>query len=320
MERLLLVIISVTSVTVSGYGAKPNPQTPPVYSVDLNNPARTRWNHVTQDYKYMVPQIEKTLSQLVPSEVRPVVDLIAERLDDTILEPYADEMRGIAEVFGVKLGDIVLLNLIYDITAWCTSIVAMDDHGVVWHARNLDYYYGDILRNMTIVARFMKDKQEIFAATTYAGYVGVVTAQKAYRFSVTIDQRGHRIHVGYLWQNLLVALFDKQSSYVTFLVRQVMEGAGSYSDAVDILSHTVLHAPVYFIVAGSGPREGVVITRDRLAAANQMFMGSKWFVLETNYDNWTTPPPWDNRRSVKAITDNDERSSCSNEVILIIRL
>jgi penicillin V acylase-like amidase (Ntn superfamily) len=40
---------------------------------------------------------------------------------------------------GVTLGKLVVLNLIYDLTAGCTSIVAQTSAGRMLHARNLDY-------------------------------------------------------------------------------------------------------------------------------------------------------------------------------------
>ena len=37
------------------------------------------------------------------------------------------------------LGDIVLYNIFYEVFTVCTSIVAHDDKGTMYHARNLDF-------------------------------------------------------------------------------------------------------------------------------------------------------------------------------------
>ena len=43
--------------------------------------------------------------------------------------------------------------------SFCTSIVAQDSHGQIWHGRNLDYKYTSILRNITLVAHFQRNNK-----------------------------------------------------------------------------------------------------------------------------------------------------------------
>lgn len=90
---------------------------------------------------------------------------------------------------------------------------------------------------------------------------------------------------------------------LSFLTRQVMENATSFSDAVKMLELTDLIAPAYFIVGGVKPNEGVVITRSQSDLVNAWKLNpnsagiEKWFLLETNYDHWLPPPPDDDRRT-----------------------
>lgn len=58
---------------------------------------------------------------------------------DTLPGPYGDEIRGIARASGLPLGDIVFYNIFYEIFTVCTSIVAQDAQGHVYHGRNLDF-------------------------------------------------------------------------------------------------------------------------------------------------------------------------------------
>lgn len=55
-------------------------------------------------------------------------------------------------------------------------------------------------------------------ATTYAGYVGVITGTKHGAFSVSGDQRNK----GKIWQNLLSALED---SWPTFFLQRTVKQA-----------------------------------------------------------------------------------------------
>lgn len=63
----------------------------------------------------------------------------------------------------------------------------------------------------------------------------------------------------------------------------------SYDEAVQMLSKHYIAAPIYYIVAGSKPNEGAVITRDRNVLNDlwQLNVSSNdpnsWYLLETNY-------------------------------------
>ena len=42
-------------------------------------------------------------------------------------------------------------------SSFCTSIVAQDSQGQVWHARNLDYDFSGYLRNLTVGVHFTRN-------------------------------------------------------------------------------------------------------------------------------------------------------------------
>ena len=71
-------------------------------------------------------------------------------------------------------GKILVMNLIYDLTCFCTSIVADSPDGSMLHARNLDYGIPG-LRNLTIALDFQKNKKTVYRGVTFAGYVGLLT-------------------------------------------------------------------------------------------------------------------------------------------------
>jgi len=69
-----------------------------------------------------------------------------EMLLDSFPDNYSDEIRGIwrtidAEGYGDRLsvGELAAINLMYELTVFCTSILAEDSDGNVYHGRNLDY-------------------------------------------------------------------------------------------------------------------------------------------------------------------------------------
>lgn len=81
--------------------------------------------------------------------------------------------------------DVVLLNSLYEIGAWCTSIVAQAADGTILHSRNLDYDYGDIMRAMTFNAKFRNGKEELFDAVMFGGLPGVYTGMRPNGFSIS---------------------------------------------------------------------------------------------------------------------------------------
>ena len=70
---------------------------------------------------------------------------------------------------------------------------------------------------------------------------------------------------------------------------QVLTTVSSYKEASELLQKETLAAPVYYIVAGSEPNEGAVVTRDRNFLRDLWVLNvsssvpNSWYILETNY-------------------------------------
>ncbi|CAH1261441.1 NAAA [Branchiostoma lanceolatum] len=291
------------------------------YVVNLDAAPEEHFLPVCQDpdIQALIPILKKDVVDLitsrVPVEVLPLLEVLTADLDRYLPQPFAGEMRGIANCTGIPLGQIVGLNLVYDLTAFCTSIVAQDDKGIIWHGRNLDYGFADFLRNITVMVDFQTKgqcpddrphslltpppphthTQILYTSTSYLGYVGALTGQRPNKFTVSVDERNQ----GAWWMNALEALLNRKASLMSFLVRETLAEADSYDAAIQKLAYTPLIAPVYFIVGGANVAEGAVITRDRESALDIWTLNpaqGRWFVLETNYDHWTEPPAKDKRR------------------------
>ncbi|XP_035689608.1 N-acylethanolamine-hydrolyzing acid amidase-like [Branchiostoma floridae] len=299
-SRALLLALCALSVSLSLTVARDAPVKR--YVVDLDTAPEEHFLPICQDpdIQAMIPMLKKDvkdmITSLVPEEALPLLDVLTSDLDQYLPHPFAGEMRGIANCTGINLGEIVTLNLAYDLTAFCTSIVAQDSKGTIWHGRNLDYGFGDFLRNITVMADFQTKGQTLYTTTTYLGYVGALTGQRPNGFTVSVDERDQ----GAWWMNALEALLNRQASLMSFLVRETLAEADSYDVAIERLAYTPLIAPVYFIVGGANVAEGAVITRDRTSALDIWTMNpaqGRWYVLETNYDHWEEPPAHDDRRT-----------------------
>lgn len=227
--------------------------------------------------------------------------LLIANLDNYFTEEMADEMKGLSKALDIELYEVVLINIIYDFSAFnstyskaCTSIVAEDAEGNIYHGRNLDYYGPDVMKYLTVQVDFHKNGTSLFKGTTFVGYVGIITGVKAGAFSISGDERD----TGYLVDNLFSALLGGRLDF--WHQRKVLETARNYDEAVQQLSTAQVIAPVYYIVGGVRPGEGAIIVRDPDTTVGTVHMRNQtdhtWFVLETNYDPWDAPPADDDRR------------------------
>ncbi|XP_075462819.1 N-acylethanolamine-hydrolyzing acid amidase-like [Ascaphus truei] len=292
---LLMVLLGSCSLSSSSHV---HDFKPPRYNISLDLPPKLRWEPVLKHYNstYLREVFTYITNIIVPKWVHAVIRPLAELdLEHLVHEPYAGEIRGISRALGMSAGDILLVNFCYEATAFCTSIIAQDEKGNIYHGRNLDYSFGGLLRNLTTDLDFVKDGQIAYTGTTFLGYVGLWTGQSPYKFTVSGDQRGN----GKWWENAISA-FLKRSSPVSWLMRDALNDAKDFQSATLQLSRTPIIAEVYYIMAGTMPREGVIISRDRSGPADIWPLDpihGEWFHVETNYDHWTTPPPHDDRRT-----------------------
>lgn len=215
---------------------------------------------------------------------------------------YAGEVIGCANAMQIPFGWATLFQLGYELSEACTSIVAQDIDGTIWHGRNLDFGIGmgftETLKENACQIDFTKGGKTLFTATTFAGYIGVLSGMKTNAFSITIDTRFYPEGISQVFYEIIAAIEEKNASLVAFLSRRTLEDVDNWNDAVYSLSNGELISDVYYIVAGVSANQGAVISRNRTDAADVWILDnpSRWFEVETNYDHWNQPPWYDNRR------------------------
>ncbi|KAI3370437.1 hypothetical protein L3Q82_025199, partial [Scortum barcoo] len=270
---------------------------PPTVNISLDDKPELRWEPLMQvfDPLYLKKAAAEVIDSTVPKWVHHAVTPIVLALEKYVPQPYAGEIRGMASHLG-SLADAIILNFAYEVSAFCTSIVAQDTNGTVYHGRNLDYPH-PVLRNLTVNVVFLKNGEVAYRGTSFAGYVGLWTGQSPNKFTVSGDQRGTERWWNW-WKNVVSAFLYKRSP-VSWLVRETLEEAEDFQDAVMRLSKIPIITGVYYIVGGVRAGEGVVITRDRPGPADIWPLDplkGGWYRVETNFDHWLPPPARDHRR------------------------
>ncbi|XP_051933258.1 N-acylethanolamine-hydrolyzing acid amidase-like [Hippocampus zosterae] len=272
---------------------------PPTIDVNLDDDPRVRWAPLFQvfDTDFLKRTTREMIDASIPKWIHEaLISVMKVSVPFILPEPYGEELRCMSPHFGTNLSDIVMLNFAYEANAYCTSIVAQDKHGNVYHGRNLDYRY-PTMRKLTVNVNFWKNGKIAYTGTTFAGYVGLWTGQSPYKFTFSGDQRGKH-HWWDLWKTI-VSAFLMNRSPVSWLARETLEEAEDFQDAVLRLSKIPIMAEVYYIVGGARAGEGAVITRNRAGPADIWpleALSGGWFRIETNFDHWLPNPGKDERR------------------------
>ena len=150
----LHVICFVATVSLGFKYAQGVPFQAPSYNINLDLPPEQRWLNVTEKYAKYTPEIMADVRKKIPAFLIPLAKKLALCMDKHFPEPFPGEMRGVSKGLKLSLADTILLNIFYDLTAFCTSIVAQDQHGNVFHGRNLDFAFAKTLRNITFMSNF----------------------------------------------------------------------------------------------------------------------------------------------------------------------
>lgn len=284
-------------------------------TIDMDKAPADRWTEVVTPLAKQIEAMIMGVVDLLPvklrTEIMTLLDAHADSICSAFPKPYGDEIAGIAKATGIDLGLLLLFNIAYELEGVCTSIVAQDQNGEIYHARNLDFglFFGwdkanstwrlaEMLRPLLFNAVFVSGGQELYRATVFGGYVGLLTGMKKGAFSISVDTRFD----SNLDRGLIQWLRGNHSAhFLTFTTRNAIENAATYDEAFAILNNTVLIGPGYIILGGSKAGEGVVLSREEALSIKPHTLQSRiqngsFYVLETNYDWWVQPPFFDNRR------------------------
>nr|XP_005555087.2 PREDICTED: N-acylethanolamine-hydrolyzing acid amidase isoform X2 [Macaca fascicularis] len=238
---LLLLLLAEAGLSAA------SPPAAPRFNVSLDAAPELRWLPVLRHYDLDLVRaaMAQVIGDRVPKWVHVLIGKVVLELERFLPQPFTGEIRGMCDFLNVSLADCLLVNLAYESSAFCTSIVAQDSRGHIYHGRNLDYPFGNVLRKLTVDVQFLKNGQTLNESENFEAAVGK-------------------------------------------------------------LAKTPLIADVYYIVGGTSPQEGVVITRNRDGPADIWPLdplNGAWFRVETNYDHWKPAPKRDDRRTpaIKAL-------------------
>lgn len=297
----------------------------PWYNIDLDAPGATRWSQISVQYKTQIKGLIQILINLITPifpDAEEIVDLLGADMVERFDEPYRDEIKGIAKDTGIPVGQIVIYNIFYEIFTVCTSLVATDNVGNMYHARNLDFglFMGwdpinhewpitKQLKTMIINVNWQRNGVTVFKSNNFAGYIGIYNGlrpedptkpQGTTGWTLSCNDRFMK-EGGYVGIYRWLTGMDPNGQFMSWLARSALTNNASYTDARNYLMNAPILAPVYFIIGGTKPFDGSIVARSLEGTDIDTKMDPSdpngWYVLETNYDQGIPVLYLDDRRT-----------------------
>jgi hypothetical protein len=221
----------------------------PRFVINLDLPAAERWNEVIDRFRPQLVQSDREITRFLHSSVGRIKGGFLESMASGILRTYnafggvyyGAELAAISARCGIGLGRLIMIQLVYEVSAACTSVIH-DFYGVPLLARNMDWELPGLdLRQLTVELEFVRQGQLVFKAASWAGCVGIFTgcAMGPHRgFAISVN---YRVAGGTLWQNIKKGI--GRGWPVSFLVREVLESAPNYATARSWLANS----PVMYV-------------------------------------------------------------------------
>ncbi|KHJ98055.1 linear amide C-N hydrolase, choloylglycine hydrolase family protein [Oesophagostomum dentatum] len=282
----------------------------PWFNVDLDAPPKERFKHVVRPFKNQIQAVFDVLGhffEIIPGI--PIWEMLGDLMlkvfeEGMIMEPYKDEVQGIADELGCNLGQLAFLNIFYELSRFCTSIVAQPTRQqryvacklFVWNIDAQSWDLSDTLKNVTVNLNFIRNGTVLFKGTTLAGHVGILTGMKPNAFSLSMNSK-----VEPDIKNVIAWLNGDRPDiqFAMYFDRKIFEEANTFDEARQFIYDVPLLSGAYFILGGNKPGEGSVIVRNVTSVQfeRKLFDGDNdWFLLQTNYDPDKEPLYLDNRR------------------------
>ena len=266
----------------------------PTFTIHLDAPPERRWTQVIEHYKEYIPEATNVACDLLGKNTVKLLTPMLNLAFNTNQIIYKNELLAIANQVSIEPGLLLLLQLVYESFAACTSVIVRTKTHPI-HIRTMDWDL-PILRKLTFQGKFKIKNKTIFIGTSWAGYIGILTGmrykqnKKQESFSVSINYRQtvecYKSPYAQYLRNIYRTITGCWP--VSYLVREVLTHSHDYDIALKHFRSEELISPTYITICGEKTRNGAIITRNRSTSEpiyiNKLYLCSK--LVQANMDHF----------------------------------
>jgi len=276
----------------------------PRFTVNLNETAEIRWNEIIATYFFRLKKVLSLIDEIISNTfTRTILRLLVTYYANNVF--YIEELRAISKRANIPVDKLIIMQLCYEMFAACTSIIINEDTETV-HYRTMDWEMRD-LADLTIMIDFVKDDEKLFTATSWAGYVGVMTGVKQNVCSIALNYRRTNDRIIENFRQSVSGAWP-----IGFLIRHLLETETSYDRIESCLKNSRVISPCYVTISGPKLGQGSIISRTRSGTDKykKLSMINHDYLVQTNidYDRSTDP-------TVPNIVHSIERIQKVNEIM-----
>ncbi|CAM9895854.1 unnamed protein product, partial [Ectocarpus fasciculatus] len=283
----------------------------PTLVVQLDDPPKERWENVIKqcdtrrfDYKKQIAEVRNHVDSLLeglPVDMRSTSPSLLGRflrqcallflaVACRLFFAYSEDVIALAECCQVPIGELFVANILYEVLGGCTSFVCADKDDPQRRpllGRTLDWPFVELDR-YTAQFEWRDEGGVVFESVGWLGYVGVMTGCRPGALAVALNAR-YPDTKPYALAKALGGALTGGGWISGSIIRTVLQAKDvDFNNAVEVLSQKKLLTPSYFIIAGSLPGEGMIVTRDLVAGpaaqTQRRLHASCGYVVQTNSD------------------------------------
>jgi len=263
------------------------------YEINLDLPGKDRWCAILADNKSLFPRIVSFVNNTLKGvgyseEISKIVGGMIWIYQKNIA--HLEELSCIANTIGISLDKLIIMQLIYEASAACTSVVSKIDNEYVMF-RTMDWSMDiQFLKDITIDIDFYSKDRKVFRATTWLGYVGVLTGLSyVMKYSIAINYRrttnNKESYIQSLFGNIVSTLL--QYWPISYLIRNVLQNNRPLEETKSILREYQLISPCYITICCK--ENSCIIVRDPKFCVKEISI-EKGSLIQTNVDDDKTQP------------------------------
>ncbi|ETO10751.1 hypothetical protein RFI_26627, partial [Reticulomyxa filosa] len=114
----------------------------PWFDIDLDTDPYDRWKEIALTYKAEIQTVIDFIFHMntfFQKDLLPIVEMRSSEILGRMPNDYGIEIEGLSAYTEVEVAKLIIVNSAYELSGLCTSIVAQNTDGSMYHGRNLDF-------------------------------------------------------------------------------------------------------------------------------------------------------------------------------------